>query len=108
MPLGTQVNVEYNGVKSKIDIAAQVVVRREMYLGPMQIYTRGFHDSQNGSLITKELRTGAIDAGEIVRGNVPGWKKLDAVMDGASVRAMMHLEVSAGYGDEEDAVTNSR
>ena len=108
VPLGTQVNVEYNGVKSKIDIAAQVVVRREMYLGPMQIYTRGFHDSQNGSLITKELRTGAIDAGEIVRGNVPGWKKLDAVMDGASVRAMMHLEVSAGYGDEEDAVTNSR
>jgi hypothetical protein len=99
--LGKQVNVEYNGVKSKIDIGAQVVVKRNFYLGPLQIYTQGFQASQNGSLITRELRTDSIDAGAIVRGEVPGWKKLD-VTDGSTVRAMMRLGVSSGYGDEDE------
>ena len=104
VPLGAQVNVDYDGVRSKIDIAAQVVVRREMYLGPLQIYTQGFHDPQDGSIITKELTTGAIDPGAIVRGEVAGWKKLDNLAENSTVRAMMHLEVSAGYGDEEETV----
>lgn len=99
--LGKQVNVEYRGVKSKIDIGAQIIVKTEFYLGPMQIYTQGFHDAQNGSLITKELRTGSIDAGAIVRGGVSGWRKLD-VADGSTVRAMMRLSVASGYGDEDD------
>jgi len=99
--LGTQVNVEYKGVKSKMDICAHVVVKRTFHLGPLQIYTQGFHDAQNGSLITKELRTDSIDAGAIVRGEVPGWKKLD-VTDGSTVHAMMRLSVSSAYGDGDD------
>jgi hypothetical protein len=97
--LGKQVNVEYKGMKSKIDIGAQVVVRRRCYLGPLQIYTQGFHDPQNDSLITKQLRTDSIDAGAIVRGEVPGWKQID---EGSPVRAMMRLGVSTAYGDEDD------
>jgi hypothetical protein len=100
--LGKQVNVEHRGVKSKIDICAQVIVKRNFYLGPLQIYTQGFHDAQNGSLmIAEELRTDMIDAGAIARGEVPGWKKLD-VTDGSTVRATMRLSVSSGYGDEDD------
>lgn len=97
--LGKQVNVEYKGVKSKIDIGAQVVVRRRCYLGPLQIYTQGFHDPQNDFLITKQLRTDSIDAGAIVRGEVPGWQKIE---EGSPVRAMMRLGVSTAYGDEDD------
>lgn len=99
--LGRQVNVEYRGVKSKIDIGAEIIVKTEFYLGPLQIYTQGFHDAQNDSLITRELRTDSIDAGAIVRGEVPGWKKLD-VTDGSTVRAMMRLGVASAYGDEDD------
>jgi hypothetical protein len=99
--LGKQVSVEYDGVKSKIDITAHVVVKRNFYLGPLQVYTQGFHDAQTGSLITKELRTDSINAGAIARGEVPGWKRLD-VTDGSTVRAMMRLAVSSAYGDEDD------
>ena len=100
--LGKQVNVEYRGVKSKIDIGAQVIVKRNLYLGPLQVYTQGFHDAQNGSLIvSRELRTGAIDAGAVIRGEVPGWRKLN-INDGSAVRAMMHLSVSTAYGDPDD------
>ena len=99
--LGKQVNVEYNGVKSKMDIGAQVAVNQTFHLGPLQIYTQGFHDAQNGSLITRELRTDSIDAGAIGRGEVPGWKKLD-VTDCSTVSAMLRLGVSSAYGDEED------
>jgi hypothetical protein len=99
--LGKQANVEYNGVRSKIDIGAEVTVAQEFHFGPLQIYTQGFHDPQNGSLITKQLRTDSIDAGAIVRGNVPGWKKLD-IAENQPVKASMRLAVSAGYGDEDD------
>ena len=99
--LGKQVNVEYNGVKSKIDIGAEVVVKRSFHLGPLRIFTQGFHDAQNDALIMKELRTDTIDSVAIVRGEVPGWKTLD-ISDGSTVRAMMRLSVSAGYGDEND------
>lgn len=101
--IGKQVNVEYRGVKSKIDIHIQIVVRQDFYLGPLRVYTQGFHDAQNGSLIVaRELRTDSIDAGAIVRGEVPGWRKLNDVTDGSTVRAAMRLSVSAGYGDEDD------
>jgi hypothetical protein len=99
--LGKQVNVEYRGVKSKIDIAAHILVRQDFYLGPLRVYTQGFHDAQNSSLITRELRTDSIDAEAIIRGEVPGWKKLD-VTDGTTVRASIRLSVSAGYGDEAE------
>jgi hypothetical protein len=100
--LGKQVNVEYRGVKSKIDVAAHIHVRQDFYLGPLRVYTQGFHDAQNSSLIVaRELRTDSIDAGAIIRGEVPGWKKLD-VTDGTTVRASMRLSVSAGYGDEAE------
>jgi hypothetical protein len=99
--LGKQVNVEYNGVRSKIDIAAGVTVAREFHLGPLQIYAQGFHDPQNGSLITKQLRTDSIDADAIVRGNVPGWKKL-GLTENQPVKAFMRLAVSSGYGNEND------
>jgi hypothetical protein len=98
--LGRQVTVEYNGVQSKIDIGAEVTVAREFHLGPLQIYTQGFHDPQNGVLITKKLTTDSIDAGEIVKRNVPGWKKLD-LTENQSVKAFMRLAVSSGYGDED-------
>jgi hypothetical protein len=99
--LGKQVNVEYNDVRSKIDIGAKVVVEREFHLGPLQIYTQGFHDPQRSALITKQLRTDSINAGEIVKGNVPGWKKLD-IAENQPVKAFMRLAVSDGYGDEDD------
>ncbi len=99
--LGKQVNVEYRGVKSRIDITAHVVVKRNFYLGPLQVFTQGFHDAQTGSLITNKLRTDSIDAGAIARGEVPGWKKLD-VTDASTVRAMMKLDVSSAYGDKDD------
>jgi hypothetical protein len=98
--LGKQVNVEYRGVKSKIDIAAYIHVRQDFYLGPLRVYTQGFHDAQTSSLmVARELRTDSIDAGAIVRGEVPGWKKLD-ITESTTVRASMRLSVSAGYGDE--------
>jgi hypothetical protein len=99
--LGKLVNVEYNGVRSKIDIGAEVVVKREFHLGPLQIYTQGFHDPQRSALVTKQLRTDSINAGEIVKGNVPGWKRLD-IAENQSVKASMRLAVSDGYGDEDD------
>jgi hypothetical protein len=99
--LGKQVTVEYRGVRSKTDIGAQIIVKTEFYLGPLQIYTQGFHDAQDGSLITRELRTDMINAGAIVKGEVPGWEKLD-VTDGSTVHAMMRLGVASAYGDEED------
>jgi hypothetical protein len=99
--LGTQVNVEYRGVRSTIDIGAEVTVTREYHLGPLPLYTQGFHDPQSGSLITKQFRTDSINADEIVKGNVPGWKKLDAT-ENQSVKAFMTLSVHSGYGDEND------
>jgi hypothetical protein len=99
--LGKQVNVEYEGVTSKVDIDAQVIVKREFYLGPLQVYTQGFQDAQNDSIITKKLRTDMIDAFAIIRGEVPGWKKLD-VDDGSTVPVMMRIAVSSAYGDEDD------
>ena len=105
--LGKQVNVVYNGVKSRIDITAHVMVKRNFHLGPLQVYTQGFHDAQTGSLVTKELRTDSINAGAITRGEVPGWKKLD-VTDGSAVHAMMRLGVSSAYGDEDDFADGER
>ena len=100
--LGKQVNVQCRGVKSKIDIAARIRVRQDSYFGPLRVYTQGFHDAQNSSVIVaRELRTDSIDVEAIIRGEVPGWKKLD-VTEGTTVRASMRLSVSAGYGDEGD------
>ena len=99
--LGKQVNVEYRGVRSKIDISATVAVSREFHLGPLPIYTQGFQDHQRGSIITKEFRTDSINTNEIVKGNVPGWRKLDAT-EAQSVKVSMALDVSSGYGDEND------
>jgi hypothetical protein len=68
---------KYDELASLLGIVIPRKKRKNFYLGPLQIYTQGFHDAQNGSLITKELRTDWINAGTIVRGEVPGWKKLD-------------------------------
>ena len=78
-----------------------LALKRNFYLGALQIYTQGFHDAQTGALITRELRTDSINAGAIARGEVPGWKKLD-VTDSSTVRAMMRLAVSSAYGDEDE------
>jgi hypothetical protein len=96
--LGKQVHVEYNGVKSTIDITATIVVKRRMFLGPLQVYTQGFHNVQDDSITTKEMRTDMIDAGAITRGEVPGWKEL-TVTDGSTIQAMMKLGVSTYYDD---------
>lgn len=97
--VGSGVSSEFQGVISKLDVSASVVVGRKYYLGPLPIHVKGFENAQNGAIITKELRTEGIEPSKIERGEVPGWTEITN-QEGLSIRVMFKLDYSDLYTDE--------
>jgi hypothetical protein len=94
------VSVQYGGVRSLLDISASVTVGKAYYLGPLPIHVKGFHDDQNGALITRRIRTGEIDALAIQHGEVPGWIEIEDPSK-LSVKVLVRLSYSNCYTDED-------
>jgi hypothetical protein len=99
--VGTEVFAEYRGVRSKLNVSASVHVKREYYVGPLPIHTKGFKDEQKDALIIRTVTTDAIEPKLIERGEVPGWEKIDDP-DKLSIRIVMKLAYSDAYGDNEE------
>jgi Restriction endonuclease len=92
--VGTKLSVEFEGVISKVDVFATVVVGRKYYLGPLPIHVKGFEDAQTGAIMTKEIRTDWIEPSKIEAGEAPGWTEITN-QDELSIEVMLRL----GYSD---------
>jgi hypothetical protein len=97
--VGLGVVAEFQGVISKLDVSASVVVGRKYYLGPLPIHVKGFEDAQTGAIITKEIRTDGIEPGKIERGEVPGWTEITN-QEGLSIKVSLQMAYSDLYTDE--------
>jgi len=97
--VGLGVSAEFQGVTSKLDVSASVVVGRKYYLGPLPIHVKGFENVQTGAIITKELRTDWIEPSKIERGEVPGWTEITN-REGLSIEVMFKMDYSDLYNDK--------
>ncbi len=96
--VGNGVTVEFQGVKSTVNVSASVIVAREFLLGPVPVSLRGLQDAQKGGILVRTLRIDAIDHHLIELGQIPGWKKIDDPSH-LSVKITFRLSYSNMYGD---------
>jgi len=101
--VGLGVSAEHQGVISKLDVSASVVVGRKYYLGPLPIHVKGFENAQTGAIIAKELRTDWIEPSKIERGEAPGWTEITN-QEGLSIQVMFKMDYSDLYTDQPGPV----
>lgn len=89
--------------RAQVDITAVIQAFREFYFGHLPVQTRGLHDAQNGGLLTREIKTGAVVPARIAAGLEEGWHRIDdpadlAVQPGMlmAYRDVMPTTVDAG------------
>jgi len=99
--VGKGLIVTFHDVTSTVEVSATVSAAREFLLGPIPVSVRGLQDAQNGSIITRELRTAMIDFSAIARGEVPGWTRIEDPSK-LSVKVMFQMAYSDLCGDYPD------
>ena len=96
--LGTGVTIDFQEIRSTLDVTASVIVERKYYLGPLPVHLLGFEDLQTGGLITKKLWTDMIEPSLIEQGGVSEWSEIDNPVN-LSIKVFFRLGYSDTYGD---------
>ena len=91
--LADHVLVYAGSTQGHVRIVAKLRVERRYYRGPLQISVAGFRDEQDGSILTKELKTEFVEPAKIKRGEAPGWSEVTEIrnyaIDGVPLEAML-------------------
>ncbi|WP_420236852.1 restriction endonuclease [Telmatobacter bradus] len=77
--LADHVLVYAGSTKGHVRIVAKLRVERRYYKGPLRISVAGFRDDQDGSILTKELKTDFVEPAAIERGDAPGWSEVTEI-----------------------------